>query len=98
MRPSNCLKTANIGTIADLVQRTESELLKTKNFGKKSLNEIKTILGAMGLSLACVSIPRRRRGCGPPRAPHRALTRRSRPERPATRERTLSRISGNPAG
>ena len=38
-------------TIADLVQKTESELLKTKNFGKKSLNEIKTILGEMGLSL-----------------------------------------------
>ena len=51
VRPSNCLKTANIGTIADLVQKTESELLKTKNFGKKSLNEIKTILGEMGLSL-----------------------------------------------
>ena len=50
-RASNCLKTANIGTIADLVQRTDSELLKTKNFGKKSLNEIKTILGEMGLSL-----------------------------------------------
>jgi len=51
VRASNCLKTANIRTIADLVQRSESELLKTKNFGKKSLNEIKTILGAMGLSL-----------------------------------------------
>jgi DNA-directed RNA polymerase subunit alpha len=51
VRASNCLKTANIRTIADLVQRSESELLKTKNFGKKSLNEIKTILGEMGLSL-----------------------------------------------
>lgn len=51
VRASNCLKTASIRTIADLVQRTESELLKTKNFGKKSLNEIKTILGEMGLSL-----------------------------------------------
>jgi DNA-directed RNA polymerase subunit alpha len=51
VRASNCLKTANIRTIADLVRRTESELLKTKNFGKKSLNEIKTILGEMGLSL-----------------------------------------------
>jgi len=51
VRASNCLKTANIRTIADLVQKTESELLKTKNFGKKSLNEIKTILGEMGLSL-----------------------------------------------
>jgi DNA-directed RNA polymerase subunit alpha len=51
VRASNCLKTANIRTIADLVHKTESELLKTKNFGKKSLNEIKTILGEMGLSL-----------------------------------------------
>ena len=51
VRASNCLKSANIRTIADLVPRTEAELLKTKNFGKKSLDEIKTILGAMGLSL-----------------------------------------------
>ncbi len=51
VRASNCLKTANIRTIAALVQKTEAELLKTKNFGKKSLNEIKTILGEMGLSL-----------------------------------------------
>jgi DNA-directed RNA polymerase subunit alpha len=51
VRASNCLKTASIRTIADLVQKTEAELLKTKNFGKKSLNEIKTILGEMGLSL-----------------------------------------------
>ncbi|PYM06897.1 MAG: DNA-directed RNA polymerase subunit alpha [Candidatus Rokuibacteriota bacterium] len=51
VRASNCLKTANIRTIADLVQKTEVDLLKTKNFGKKSLNEIKTILGEMGLGL-----------------------------------------------
>jgi DNA-directed RNA polymerase subunit alpha len=51
VRASNCLKTANIRTIADLVQRSEAELLKTKNFGKKSLNEIKTILSEMGLAL-----------------------------------------------
>jgi len=51
VRASNCLKTASIRTIADLVQRTEPDLLKTKNFGKKSLNEIKTILGEMGLRL-----------------------------------------------
>src|SRR5215470_9367948 len=51
VRSSNCLRTANVGTIGDLVQKTESELLRTKNFGKKSLNEIKTILGEMGLSL-----------------------------------------------
>jgi DNA-directed RNA polymerase subunit alpha len=51
VRASNCLKTANIRTIADLVQKSEAELLKTKNFGKKSLNEIKGILGEMALSL-----------------------------------------------
>jgi DNA-directed RNA polymerase subunit alpha len=51
VRAANCLKTAHIQTIAELVQKTESDLLKTKNFGKKSLNEIKTILEEMGLSL-----------------------------------------------
>jgi DNA-directed RNA polymerase subunit alpha len=51
VRAYNCLKTANIRTIADLVQKSEAELLKTKNFGKKSLNEIKTILADMNLSL-----------------------------------------------
>ncbi|MBI3603783.1 MAG: DNA-directed RNA polymerase subunit alpha [Nitrospirae bacterium] len=51
VRAANCLKNANIKTIADLVQRTEMEMLKTKNFGKKSLNEIKEILAEMGLSL-----------------------------------------------
>jgi DNA-directed RNA polymerase subunit alpha len=51
VRAANCLKNANIKTIADLVQRTEMEMLKTKNFGKKSLNEIKEILAEMGLGL-----------------------------------------------
>jgi DNA-directed RNA polymerase subunit alpha len=51
VRSYNCLKNANISTIRDLVQRTEQEMLKTKNFGRKSLNEIKEILAAMGLSL-----------------------------------------------
>lgn len=51
VRSNNCLKNANIKTIRDLVQRTESEMLKTKNFGRKSLNEIKEILATMGLSL-----------------------------------------------
>lgn len=51
VRAANCLKNANIKTIADLVQKTEAEMLKTKNFGKKSLNEIKEILSEMGLSL-----------------------------------------------
>jgi DNA-directed RNA polymerase subunit alpha len=51
VRSYNCLKNANIRTIGELVQKTESEMLKTKNFGRKSLNEIKEILGGMGLSL-----------------------------------------------
>ena len=49
VRSNNCLKNANINTIADLVQRTESEMLRTKNFGRKSLNEIKEIVSKMGL-------------------------------------------------
>jgi len=49
VRSANCLKNADIQTIADLVQRSESEMLKTKNFGRKSLNEIKEILHEMGL-------------------------------------------------
>jgi DNA-directed RNA polymerase subunit alpha len=51
VRSYNCLKNANITTIRELVQKTEQEMLKTKNFGRKSLNEIKEILTAMGLSL-----------------------------------------------
>ena len=51
VRASNCFKAANIQTIADLVPKTEAELLKTKNFGKKTLSEIKAVLGEMGLSL-----------------------------------------------
>src|SRR5574340_189672 len=51
VRSYNCLKNANIQTIGELVQKSEAEMLKTKNFGRKSLNEIKDILGEMGLSL-----------------------------------------------
>ncbi len=51
VRAANCLKGAGIGTLSDLVQRTESEMLRTKNFGKKSLDEIKEVLAEMGLSL-----------------------------------------------
>ncbi|MFQ5700642.1 MAG: DNA-directed RNA polymerase subunit alpha [Acidobacteriota bacterium] len=51
VRSYNCLKNASIRTIGELVQKTEAEMLKTKNFGRKSLNEIKEILGGMGLSL-----------------------------------------------
>jgi DNA-directed RNA polymerase subunit alpha len=51
VRSYNCLKNANIQTIRQLVEKTEADMLKTKNFGRKSLNEIKEILGLMGLSL-----------------------------------------------
>ena len=51
LRSYNCLKNANIRTIRELVQKTEADMLKTKNFGRKSLNEIKEILHTMGLSL-----------------------------------------------
>ncbi len=51
VRSYNCLKNENIKTIADLVQKTDQEMLKTRNFGRKSLNEIKEILAEMGLSL-----------------------------------------------
>jgi DNA-directed RNA polymerase subunit alpha len=51
VRSANCLKHANIKYIGDLVQKTEAEILATKNFGRKSLNEIKEILTDMGLSL-----------------------------------------------
>src|SRR5579875_3281302 len=50
VRSYNCLKNANIQTIGDLVQKTEAEMLRTKNFGRKSLNEIKEILAGLGLS------------------------------------------------
>ncbi|MBI5038987.1 MAG: DNA-directed RNA polymerase subunit alpha [Nitrospirae bacterium] len=50
VRSANCLKNAKIFTIADLVQKTETDMLETKNFGRKSLNEIKALLALMGLS------------------------------------------------
>ena len=51
VRSANCLQNANIHLIGELVQKTENEMLKTKNFGRKSLKEIKEILSDMGLSL-----------------------------------------------
>lgn len=51
VRSANCLKNANIHLIGELVQRSEGEMLRTKNFGRKSLNEIKEVLAEMGLSL-----------------------------------------------
>ena len=51
VRSANCLQNANIRYIGELVQKTESEMLKTKNFGRKSLKEIKELLATMGLGL-----------------------------------------------
>lgn len=51
VRAANCLQAANIRFIGELVQRTEADMLKTKNFGRKSLREIKDLLAGMGLSL-----------------------------------------------
>jgi DNA-directed RNA polymerase subunit alpha len=56
VRSANCLKNDNIVYIGDLVQKTEQEMLRTPNFGRKSLNEIKEVLGSMGLSLG-MTIP-----------------------------------------
>ncbi len=62
VRSANCLQNANIRFIGELVQRTEAEMLKTKNFGRKSLNEIKETLGSMGLSLGMTidNLPQRK--------------------------------------
>ena len=57
MRSANCLKNDNIIYIGDLVQKTEAEMLRTPNFGRKSLNEIKEVLASMGLRLG-MDIPR----------------------------------------
>ena len=51
VRSSNCIQRANINTIGDLVRNNEQEMLKYRNFGKKSLNEIRKLLGDLGLSL-----------------------------------------------
>ena len=51
VRSANCLKNDNIVYIGDLIQKTEGEMLRTPNFGRKSLNEIKEVLATMGLSL-----------------------------------------------
>jgi DNA-directed RNA polymerase subunit alpha len=62
VRSANCLQNANIRYIGELVQRSEAEMLKTKNFGRKSLNEIKEVLGSMGLLLGMTleSFPERK--------------------------------------
>ena len=58
VRSANCLKNANIRTLGDLVQRTEREMLSTKNFGRKSLDEIKDVLASLGLSFGMARVPR----------------------------------------
>ena len=57
VRAANCLKAENIYYIGDLVQRTESDLLKTPNLGKKSLTEIKSVLAQRGFSLGMAVDP-----------------------------------------
>ncbi len=65
VRSYNCLKNANIRTIGELVQKTEAEMLKTKNFGRKSLNEIKELLASMGLTLGMKIDDKRRAPAAP---------------------------------
>jgi len=72
VRSYNCLKNANIQTIGELVQKTEAEMLRTKNFGRKSLNEIKEILANMGLSLG-MRIDAHGRLVAPPQQPGGAI-------------------------
>jgi DNA-directed RNA polymerase subunit alpha len=69
VRSYNCLKNAGIQTIGELVQKSESEMLRTKNFGRKSLNEIKEILTGMGLGLGMKPDAHGRLVAGPPPVP-----------------------------
>jgi len=73
VRSYNCLKNANIQTIGELVQKSEAEMLRTKNFGRKSLNEIKEILANMGLSLG-MRIDAHGRLVAPPAQPPGMIT------------------------
>src|SRR6202046_4766268 len=70
VRSYNCLKNANIQTIGDLVQKTEAEMLRTKNFGRKSLNEIKEILSNLGLTFGMKFDAQGRLVAPPPLLPH----------------------------
>ena len=69
VRSANCLQNADIKFIGELVQRSEAEMLKTKNFGRKSLNEIKEILASMGLSLGMKIDEKRRLQSAPTSQP-----------------------------
>src|SRR5258708_37365292 len=59
VRSANCLKNANIRTLGDLVQRTGREMLSTKNFGRKPLDEIKDVLASLGVSCGMTRRPAR---------------------------------------
>ena len=72
VRSANCLKNDNIVYIGDLVQKSEQEMLRTPNFGRKSLNEIKEVLGSMGLSLGMTVV---RLAAGEHRGPGQAAGR-----------------------
>ncbi|MEX2264672.1 MAG: DNA-directed RNA polymerase subunit alpha [Bryobacteraceae bacterium] len=72
VRSYNCLKNANIQTIGELIQKTEADMLRTKNFGRKSLNEIKEILSNMGFSLG-MKIDSQGRLIAPPNVPSSGL-------------------------
>ena len=76
VRSYNCLKNANIQTIGELVQKTEAEMLRTKNFGRKSLNEIKEILGTIGPLAGYEDRRARPPDCSRRRHPDRAWDRR----------------------
>jgi len=71
VRSENCLKNDNIFYIGDLIQKTEAEMLRTPNFGRKSLNEIKEVLASLGLSLGMVGIGPDWRAPAPPPPPKR---------------------------
>ena len=92
VRSYNCLKNANIQTIGELVQKTEAEMLRTKNFGRKSLNEIKEILANMGLALG-MKIDAHGRLVAPPPSAGRLDVRDVRPET----KTTIRTRSGNSA-
>lgn len=74
VRSANCLEAANIKTISDLVQKTEAQMLKYKNFGKKSLAEIQGILSSMGMSLGMNIEERIKRKGKAPASPAAATT------------------------
>ena len=89
VRSYNCLKNASIRTIRELVQKSEPEMLKTKNFGRKSLNEIKEILTSMGLSLG-MKLEQPRRPRNPPTVPQSCETA---PMRHRVAHRKLGRVT-----